>query len=40
VPDTLEGGIDEYNSLRKIVNKVVSDQLPDIVRKLRKELGI
>ena len=43
VPDTvmsLEGGSDEYNSLRETVNKVVSDQLPGIVEKVRKELGI
>lgn len=42
VPDTLSHflGNDEYNSLRKTVNKVVSDQLPGIIEKVRKELGI
>lgn len=42
-PDTvksLEGGIEDYNSLRKTVNKIVSDQLPGIVEKVRKELEI
>ena len=37
---SLEGGIDEYNSLQKTVNRVVSDQLPGIVEKVRKELRI
>jgi len=42
VPDTLSRFLrsDEYNSLRETVNKVVSDQLPGIVEKVRKELGI
>ena len=42
VPDTLSRFLrnDEYNSLRKTVNRVVSDQLPGIVEKVRKELGI
>lgn len=42
MPDSVKslGGIEEYNSLRKTVNKVVSDQLPGIVEKVRKELGI
>lgn len=42
VPDTLSHflGNDEYRSLQETVNKVVLDQLPGIVEKVRKELGI
>ena len=42
MPDTVKsfGGIEDYNSLRETVNKVVSDQLPGLVEKVRKELGI
>ena len=42
VPDTVKsfGGIEYYNSLRKTANKIVSNQLPGIVEKVRKELGI